>query len=171
MKIIPSPLMIKGRDIMMMNRRTFSTALLAGAAASLISTRGMAANATPPKARNVALVHGLLDRGECAIAGGSAQLELGAEPTDELAGSLCLGSARSGPARRPNGLRRTFLLWNDPHGGRRAREGFGPGICRGPGAGCGRGLYGIGQDLPDSAGERRNRLRWRRGAAHRSRLP
>jgi hypothetical protein len=50
--------MIKGRDIMMMNRRTFSTALLAGAAASLISTRGMPANATPPTARNVVLVHG-----------------------------------------------------------------------------------------------------------------
>src|SRR6201981_1103319 len=43
----------------MMNRRTFSTALLTGAAASLISTRGMAANATPEKARNVVLVHGL----------------------------------------------------------------------------------------------------------------
>jgi pimeloyl-ACP methyl ester carboxylesterase len=63
MKIIPSPLMIKGRDIMMMNRRSFSTALLAGAAASLISTRGMAANATPPKARNVVLVHGLFADG------------------------------------------------------------------------------------------------------------
>ena len=47
----------------MMNRRTFSTALLAGAAASLISTRGMAANATPPKARNVVLVHGLFADG------------------------------------------------------------------------------------------------------------
>src|ERR1700679_3597394 len=59
------PLMIKGRDIMMMNRRTFSTALLASAAASLISTRGMAANATPPKARNVVLVHGLVADGSC----------------------------------------------------------------------------------------------------------
>ena len=49
---------------MMMNRRTFSTAL-AGAAASLISTRGMAANATPPKARNVVLVHGLFADGSC----------------------------------------------------------------------------------------------------------
>ena len=49
---------------MMMNRRTFSTAL-AGAAASLISTRGMAANATPPKARNVMLVHGLFADGSC----------------------------------------------------------------------------------------------------------
>ncbi|HTF62122.1 MAG TPA: hypothetical protein VK638_05345 [Edaphobacter sp.] len=36
---------------MMMNRRAFSTALLAGEAASMISSRGMAANATPPKAR------------------------------------------------------------------------------------------------------------------------
>ena len=49
---------------MMMNRRTFSIAL-AGAAASLISTRGMAANATPPKARNVVLVHGLFADGSC----------------------------------------------------------------------------------------------------------
>src|ERR1700746_3554742 len=55
--------MIKGRDIMMMNRRTFSTALLAGAAASLISTRGMAASVTPPKARNIVLVHGLFADG------------------------------------------------------------------------------------------------------------
>jgi pimeloyl-ACP methyl ester carboxylesterase len=50
---------------MMMNRRTFSNALLAGAAASLISTRGMAANATPLKARNVVLVHGLFADGAC----------------------------------------------------------------------------------------------------------
>src|SRR5271154_560068 len=47
----------------MMKRRTFSTALLAGAAASLISTRGMAANAAPPKARNIVLVHGLFADG------------------------------------------------------------------------------------------------------------
>ena len=50
---------------MMMNRRTFSTALLTGAAASLISTRGMAANATPEKARNVVFVHGLFADGSC----------------------------------------------------------------------------------------------------------
>ena len=50
---------------MMVNRRTVSTALLAGAAASLISTRGMAANVTPPKARNVVLVHGLFADGSC----------------------------------------------------------------------------------------------------------
>src|SRR5438552_5422563 len=50
---------------MMMNRRAFSTALLAGAAASLLSTPDMAANATPVKARNVVLVHGLFADGSC----------------------------------------------------------------------------------------------------------
>jgi hypothetical protein len=45
---------------MMMNRRAFSAALVTGAAASLISTRDMAANSTPAKASNVVLVHGLL---------------------------------------------------------------------------------------------------------------
>lgn len=50
---------------MAMNRRAFSTALLAGAAASLVSTRGMAAPATPIKARNVVLVHGLFADGSC----------------------------------------------------------------------------------------------------------
>ncbi|KRR16074.1 hydrolase [Bradyrhizobium lablabi] len=50
---------------MMMNRRAFSTALLAGAAASLLSTRGTAATTTPVKARNVVLVHGLFADGSC----------------------------------------------------------------------------------------------------------
>lgn len=50
---------------MIVNSRTFSTALLASAAASLIFTRGMAANTTPPKARNVVLVHGLFADGSC----------------------------------------------------------------------------------------------------------
>src|SRR5271163_3371865 len=49
---------------MMMNRRVFSTTLL-GAAVSLISTRGMAANATAEQARNVVLVHGLFADGSC----------------------------------------------------------------------------------------------------------
>jgi pimeloyl-ACP methyl ester carboxylesterase len=55
----------EGRDIMMMNRRAFSAALVAGAAASLISTHGDAANPTPVKARNVVLVHGLFADGSC----------------------------------------------------------------------------------------------------------
>ena len=47
----------------MMNRRAFSAALVAGAAASLISTRGLAATPGPTKARNVVLVHGLFADG------------------------------------------------------------------------------------------------------------
>jgi hypothetical protein len=43
----------------MINRRTFSTALLTGAVVSLVSSRGVAATTAPPKARNVVLVHGL----------------------------------------------------------------------------------------------------------------
>jgi pimeloyl-ACP methyl ester carboxylesterase len=50
---------------MMVNRRTLSTALLAGAAASLIAPRGIAAPATAVKARNVVLVHGLFADGSC----------------------------------------------------------------------------------------------------------
>ena len=48
---------------MTMNRRSFSTALIAGAAATLVSTRGMAATPAPTKARNVVLVHGLFADG------------------------------------------------------------------------------------------------------------
>ncbi len=50
---------------MMMNRRALSTAMLAGAAVSLVSGRGRAAPATPPRARNVVLVHGLFADGSC----------------------------------------------------------------------------------------------------------
>jgi pimeloyl-ACP methyl ester carboxylesterase len=45
------------------SRRTFSAALLAGAAASLASSRGIAAAPPPTKARNVVLVHGLFADG------------------------------------------------------------------------------------------------------------
>ena len=51
---------------MTMSRRTLSTLLAAGAAASLVSTRGMAAPpAVPTKALNVVLVHGLFADGSC----------------------------------------------------------------------------------------------------------
>ena len=50
---------------MAINRRTFSAALVASAAASLTSTRGMAATATAAKSRNVVLVHGLFADGSC----------------------------------------------------------------------------------------------------------
>ncbi len=74
---------------MTMNRRTFSTALLAGAAASLISTPGMVANAAPTKARNVVLVHGLFADGSCwsevvaRLQAAGLNVTLRAEPTDD----------------------------------------------------------------------------------------
>jgi pimeloyl-ACP methyl ester carboxylesterase len=49
----------------MMNRRTFSAALAGGAAASLISTRALAATYAPIATRNVVLVHGLFADGSC----------------------------------------------------------------------------------------------------------
>src|SRR5207249_6827673 len=52
-------------QMMMMHRRTFSAAMVVGAAASLISNRGMAAIPAPMKARNVVLVHGLFADGSC----------------------------------------------------------------------------------------------------------
>lgn len=50
---------------MMMNRRAFSAALVAGAAATLLSSRGMAATSAPAKARNIVLAHGLFADGSC----------------------------------------------------------------------------------------------------------
>jgi pimeloyl-ACP methyl ester carboxylesterase len=50
---------------MHINRRAFSAALVAGAAASLTSIRGFAAAATAIKAHNIVLVHGLFADGSC----------------------------------------------------------------------------------------------------------
>lgn len=50
---------------MMMTRRTFSAAFVAGAATSLLSTRSMAAPSGAVKARNVVLAHGLFADGSC----------------------------------------------------------------------------------------------------------
>jgi len=49
----------------MISRRDFSIAVAASAAASLITTRGMAVTSPPVKARNVVLVHGLFADGSC----------------------------------------------------------------------------------------------------------
>jgi pimeloyl-ACP methyl ester carboxylesterase len=50
---------------MMMDRRTFSAALLAGAGASLIGDFGVSATSAPVAAHNVVLVHGLFADGSC----------------------------------------------------------------------------------------------------------
>ena len=49
----------------MTTRREVSLAILAGAAASMFSARGMSAMSTPAKAHNVVLVHGLFADGSC----------------------------------------------------------------------------------------------------------
>jgi pimeloyl-ACP methyl ester carboxylesterase len=48
-----------------MNRRTFSTAMLAGAASVLVSSRATAATPVAVNARNVVLAHGLFADGSC----------------------------------------------------------------------------------------------------------
>src|SRR5215472_3286444 len=48
-----------------MNRRAFSSAIVGGATASLISSPGIAATSTPIKANNIVLVHGLFADGSC----------------------------------------------------------------------------------------------------------
>jgi AraC-like DNA-binding protein/thioesterase domain-containing protein len=53
----------KGDDFMEISRRTFTAALVAGAAASMTSIRGIGATATAAKARNVVFVHGLFADG------------------------------------------------------------------------------------------------------------
>jgi pimeloyl-ACP methyl ester carboxylesterase len=55
----------QAREVTMVDRRALLTALAAGAATSLLSTRGMAATPAPTKARNVVLVHGLFADGSC----------------------------------------------------------------------------------------------------------
>jgi pimeloyl-ACP methyl ester carboxylesterase len=50
---------------MMMDRRTFSAALVAGTGVLLASTRGIAAIPAPIRARNIVLVHGLFADGSC----------------------------------------------------------------------------------------------------------
>jgi pimeloyl-ACP methyl ester carboxylesterase len=52
-------------QIVTMNRRTFTATMAAGAVASLVSARGIAATSAPAKARNVVLVHGLFADGSC----------------------------------------------------------------------------------------------------------
>jgi pimeloyl-ACP methyl ester carboxylesterase len=49
----------------MIDRRTFSTGLVASAAASLLTTRASAATTSPVKALNIVLVHGLFADGSC----------------------------------------------------------------------------------------------------------
>jgi pimeloyl-ACP methyl ester carboxylesterase len=55
----------KKGDLGMIDRRSFSTALMAGAAISMLAGGVLAQTATPLKAKNVVLVHGLFADGSC----------------------------------------------------------------------------------------------------------
>jgi pimeloyl-ACP methyl ester carboxylesterase len=54
-------------EIEMITRREFSRTLIAGAAVSLLSARGMAEVSAPVKAQNVVLVHGLFADASCWV--------------------------------------------------------------------------------------------------------
>jgi pimeloyl-ACP methyl ester carboxylesterase len=118
--------------------------------ASLISTRGMAANATPPKARNVVLVHGLFADGSC-WSEVIARLQMGGLNVTSVQNPLttlpeAVASAERVLARQdgPTVLVGHSFSGMDRHGGRRAFEGFGAGLCGGARAGCRRRLHGLG---------------------------
>ena len=152
---------------MMMNRSTFSTTLLTGAAASLISTRGIAANATPEKARNVVLVHGL-------FADGSSWSEV--VPRLQAAG-LNVTSVQNPLTTLPEAVaaaERVLARQDGPtvfvgHSfsgmivteSRRASQRLGAGLCGNASAGCRRGLHRLGQNIPNAAGQCRHRVRRR----------
>ena len=122
---------------MMMNRRAFSAALVTGAAASLISTRGMAANSTPAKASNVVLVHGLFADGSCwsEVIARLQAAGLNATAVQNPLTTLpeAVASAQRVLARQdgPTVLVGSFLLRDDRHGGRCASERLRARLCGG----------------------------------------
>src|SRR5437899_12999172 len=135
---------------MMMNRRTFSTALLTGAAASLISTRGMAANATPEKARNVVLVHGLFADGSCwsevipRLQAAGLNVTSVQNPLTTLPEAVDAALPRARTTEWTDGSGRTLIFRDDRHRGRCASECLG-GCLRGCAAtACRRRLHSVG---------------------------
>jgi hypothetical protein len=71
----------------------------------------------------------MLVRGDCTIAGGGAQRYIRAKPSDDLAGSGCLGRASAGTAGWPDSSGRAFLFGNDCHRSGHASKCFGPCLC------------------------------------------
>ena len=122
---------------MMMNRRAFSAALVAGAATSLISARGMAANSAPAKANNVVFVHGLFADGSCwsEVIARLQAAGLNATSVQNPLTTLpeAVASAQRVLARQdgPTVLVWSFLLRDDRHAGRRASECLRARLCGG----------------------------------------
>ena len=138
--------------------------MVAGAAASLISARGMAANAT--KARNVVLVHGLFADGSCwseviarlqaaGLNATAVQNPLTTLP-EAVASAQWVLARQDGPTVLVGICLPGYRLR-----GRCASAGLGACLCGGASAGCGRGLHGLSQEACDAAGDGRHRFRRR----------
>jgi pimeloyl-ACP methyl ester carboxylesterase len=155
-----------GRDIMMMNGRVFSATLVNGAAASLISVRGMAANSIPAKARNVVLVHGLFSDGSCwsEVIARLQAAGLNATAVQNPLTTLpeAVASAQRVLARQDGP---TVLVGHSFSGMIVTEAGMHPNVSAlvyvAARARCGRGLRGPGEDISDAAGEGRDRVRRR----------
>src|ERR1700722_3857979 len=157
----------EGDILMVISRRTFSAALVAGAATSLTSLRGIAATATPTKARNVVLVHGLFADGS-SWSEVIARLQAAGLNATSVQNPLttlpeAIASAERVPARQdgPTVLVGHSFSGHDRHRRRRASERLGARLCGGARGGSPRGLHGARQDLFDTARVGRHRLRRR----------
>jgi pimeloyl-ACP methyl ester carboxylesterase len=148
----------------MMNRRTFSAALVAGAAASLISTkRTTAAGTAPVKARNVVLVHGLFADGSCwsEVIARLQAAGLNATAVQNPLTTLpeAVASAERVLARQDGptvlvGHSFSGIIVTEAGCIRTSRR-----LSMLPrGRGRGRGLHRLGQDLSDTAGHGRHHL-------------
>jgi len=113
---------------MMMNRRSFSAALVTGAAASLIATRGMAANSTPGEGKQRRASPRAVRRRSCwseviarlqaaGLNATSVQNPL-TTLTEAVASAERVLARQDGPTV-PSG---SFFLRDDRHGGRCASE-------------------------------------------------
>src|SRR5690349_1251423 len=151
---------------MMMTRRALS-GLVVGAAASVISTRRMAAQPAATKARNVVLVHGLFADGSCwseVIARlQPAGLNVTAVQNPLTTLPEAVASAERVLARQDGA---TVLVGHSFSGMIVTEAGVHPNVsalvyvaARAPDAR--RGLHGARQNLSDATGDRRHRLRRR----------
>ena len=135
----------------LMNRRAFVSIVAAGAASTLV--QDAAAEPVAPKARNIVLVHGLFADGSSwsEVIARLQKAGLNATAVQNPLTTLpeAVASAERVLARQDGP---TVLVGHSFSGSC---------LCGGAGAGCGRGLHGAGQDVPDATGIGRDRFRRR----------
>jgi pimeloyl-ACP methyl ester carboxylesterase len=151
---------------MMINRRAFSAALVNGAAASLISTRGLAANSTAAKASNVVLVHGLFADGSCWSEVIARFQAAGLNATAVQNPLTTLPEAVASAQGVLTQDSPTVLVGHSYSGMIVTEAGMHPNVsalvyvaARAPDSG--RGLHGPGEEISDAAGDGRDRVRRR----------